>query len=101
MCDASSTQRGLRTRSGLSGSTARSPRRSMPAPRATMSDHPPRVMPAASVGADDLPMAMVDSAALEPVNPGQYWWMPFVAGVLTILIGIIILVWPGPSLLVV
>jgi uncharacterized membrane protein HdeD (DUF308 family) len=58
-------------------------------------------MPAASVGTDDLAMAMVDSAALEPVNPGQYWWIPFMAGVLTILIGIIILVWPGPSLLVV
>jgi uncharacterized membrane protein HdeD (DUF308 family) len=46
-------------------------------------------------------MAMVDSAALQPANPGQYWWIPFVAGLLTILIGIVILVWPGPSLLVV
>src|SRR4051794_24436287 len=46
-------------------------------------------------------MAMVDSAALQPANPGQYWWIPFMAGLLTILIGIIILVWPGPSLLVV
>jgi uncharacterized membrane protein HdeD (DUF308 family) len=46
-------------------------------------------------------MAMVDPAALEPANPGQYWWIPFMAGALTILIGVIILVWPGPSLLVV
>jgi len=46
-------------------------------------------------------MAMVDSAALQPSNPGQYWWIPFAAGVLTILVGLIALVWPGPTLLVV
>jgi uncharacterized membrane protein HdeD (DUF308 family) len=46
-------------------------------------------------------MAVIDSAALQPANPGQYWWIPFGAGLFTILMGIIILVWPGPSLLVV
>jgi uncharacterized membrane protein HdeD (DUF308 family) len=36
-----------------------------------------------------------------PAAPGQYWWLPFAAGVLTIIAGLIALIWPGPTLLVV
>jgi uncharacterized membrane protein HdeD (DUF308 family) len=32
---------------------------------------------------------------------GKYWWVPFVAGVLSVIIGLVALFWPGPTLLVV
>jgi uncharacterized membrane protein HdeD (DUF308 family) len=40
-------------------------------------------------------------STLGPAAPGQYWWLPFAAGVLTIIVGLIALIWPGPTLLVV
>jgi uncharacterized membrane protein HdeD (DUF308 family) len=46
-------------------------------------------------------MVVVDSARLQPANPGQYWWIPFAAGLLTITVGLIALIWPGPTLQVV
>jgi uncharacterized membrane protein HdeD (DUF308 family) len=39
-------------------------------------------------------------AAGEP-RPGRYWWVPLAAGVLTMFIGFVALVYPGPTLLAV
>jgi uncharacterized membrane protein HdeD (DUF308 family) len=40
-----------------------------------------------------------DAGALGDV--GKYWWLPFVAGVLSVIIGVVALAWPGPTLLAV
>jgi uncharacterized membrane protein HdeD (DUF308 family) len=39
------------------------------------------------------------SVSLPPI--GRYWWLPLGAGILTILVGILALAYPGPTLLVV
>jgi uncharacterized membrane protein HdeD (DUF308 family) len=46
-------------------------------------------------------MSLAAGPAPGPTAPGQYWWLPFAAGLLTLTVGIIALVWPGPTLLVV
>ena len=47
-------------------------------------------------------MTGMEAAALPPPGEptiGSYWWLPFTAGVLTVIVGLIALIWPGPSLL--
>jgi uncharacterized membrane protein HdeD (DUF308 family) len=39
------------------------------------------------------------SAILERI--GKYWWLALIGGILSIIVGIIALVWPGPTLLAV
>src|SRR3954453_9748021 len=46
-------------------------------------------------------MSVSSGSALGTAAPGQYWWLPFAAGLLTITVGLIALIWPGPTLLVV
>ena len=44
----------------------------------------------------------MEAATLPPPGEpsiGSLWWLPFTAGVLTVIVGLIALIWPGPSLL--
>ena len=44
----------------------------------------------------------VPATPLEPgTSLGKYWWLPLAAGVLTVLAGLVALLYPGPTLLVV
>lgn len=43
----------------------------------------------------------VAAEAIEPPLPSKYWWLLAVIGVLTVIVGFVALVYPGPTLLVV
>jgi uncharacterized membrane protein HdeD (DUF308 family) len=60
-------------------------------------------MPRHTTGADHPRMAVTAGTATPggPVPVGRYWWVPLVAGILSIGFGLAALVWPGPTLLVV
>jgi uncharacterized membrane protein HdeD (DUF308 family) len=49
--------------------------------------------------------AMTSAAAgpgvVDDHAPGRFWWIPLVAGVLSVIIGVVALAYPGPTLLVV
>jgi uncharacterized membrane protein HdeD (DUF308 family) len=40
-------------------------------------------------------------AVVEPPPVGRYWWIPLAAGVISIVVGIVAIAYPGPTLLVV
>jgi uncharacterized membrane protein HdeD (DUF308 family) len=46
-------------------------------------------------------MSSTTGSAFRSATPGHYWWLPFAAGLLTITVGLIALIWPGPTLVVV
>jgi uncharacterized membrane protein HdeD (DUF308 family) len=46
-------------------------------------------------------MSATTGSPFGPDAAEHYWWLPFAAGVLTITVGLIVLIWPGPTLLVV
>jgi hypothetical protein len=43
----------------------------------------------------------VAAEAVEPSSPSNYWWLLAIIGVLTIIVGFVALIFPGPTLLVV
>lgn len=43
----------------------------------------------------------VAAEAVEPPLPSKYWWLLAVIGVLTVVVGFVALIYPGPTLLVV
>ncbi|MBJ7330778.1 MAG: DUF308 domain-containing protein [Solirubrobacteraceae bacterium] len=45
--------------------------------------------------------AAAAEAVIEPPSPSKYWWLLAIVGVLTVIIGFVALIYPGPTLLVV
>lgn len=60
----------------------------------------PRHVPAPKIRAMSSAAATSPGVAREEA-PGKYWWIPLVAGVLSVIVGVVALVYPGPTLLVV
>ena len=45
--------------------------------------------------------ASVEPRVAPDDGPGRYWWLPLVAGVLSLVVGVVALAYPGPTLLAV
>jgi uncharacterized membrane protein HdeD (DUF308 family) len=61
----------------------------------------PRRVASARIGAMSTAASAAGPRVVDDDAPGRFWWIPLVAGVLSLIVGVVALAYPGPTLLVV